>query len=463
MVRGIKIAAFLTAVLAIVLACGCSSDVSVNRDDAVVTEVTSEDTVISGEAEEVSGDTEQESFAEDGAEVSAENEETVSAEITEEVTEDSATKSEEFYGNGAFGWGHETENYVYCYKFGAESFDDGGFFGRIDTKEYGLGAIVAVDKSNGEETEIIPFAEAGGFAVADDSIYYNVDGWIFCADTDGKNIEKLVKGKIFDITEDGKYIVYGNGEALYTVNTESGKSAEICDNAVFLDVYRNVIYYSLNEYSMETKCGKVTLFCSNGEDNRLLCVTASDLYTETSSAGASAANIAHIHFDDEYVYFSYGSVAGSASVYQGGGISRVRYDGSGYEVLVNGEGYTEGEFYVENGKAVVITEANADASFKYLTKYYQDDETVYLFSEPSGKPVEIIRKEEYRTAPVDGYNLTDYVSCVSLTDNYIIFAYSTCEINPEKNVGWRDYFDRVSTSFMIVERDGGEIVFDNRF
>ena len=359
--------------------------------------------------------------------------------------------------SGSIGYSCEADDgTIYFLKVSEKNYEEGGIFFNIPTNEGSTADIVSLDK-DGNEKNVLTTKSIEPFAMNGDSIFFNDGDGLYRTTLAGENRKMIAEGELADITADGDYVVITKDLNIYTVSTADNSVVTIAKNASYLDTHDGVIYYSLYEDSKDALHGKVTVARSdtNGKNNKILCITEPNMFTEYEFTGGSNAHVAHIHFDDEYIYFSYGTVAGSANGYHGGMIAKVKYDGSGLEtVMGTPDDMVDAEFYVENGK-VIMSDAPTGVYFRNLNQYMETEDHICLYEQPSGTPVPVIEKAKY----IDkDFEMCDFAN-VSTTENYVSFIVNCGTYNEEKCIGWRDYYDRDLSKFFIIDRDSGAILY----
>ena len=165
------------------------------------------------------------------------------------------------------------------------------------------------------------------------------------------------------------------------------KTRIIVSDADPVIVWNGVIYYET--WSDETLAydGKLTLsrIMPDGTGRLDLYTTKPDLYTDSFPMGDYAC-VAQIYFSEDYIYFSYGSTAGSGSFFQGGRVVRVNYDGSGGEVVSRMDKLCGSDFEVAPDGTVTCHYESSDFHMLYssLEKFRIMDGSVWWYDRTSG-------------------------------------------------------------------------------
>ena len=247
---------------------------------------------------------------------------------------------------------------------------------------------------------------------------------------------------------------------LCTLRTSDMTVTKIRNNCDFVAIHDGKVYYSpvIEDYDSASR-GEIMLCSSNPDasDFRMIYHGLADLYDYSMG---SACAIAQIRFSDEFIYFSYGAIAGTGHFYQGGNIIRVRYDGSGAKKLFSysHENFGDSEFTVNpDGSVTPLYVEENDALYSYQDKYIYRDDRIYWFDDITGTPTDICSYY-----PDQNYHLST-ADFVNVTDKYAFFVTHHCTYNPEKNMGWRDYYEREKSIFYMIDRQTDEIVTSYEF
>lgn len=387
--------------------------------------------------------------------------ETGKAEIPEaDISEEIAIESEKA-PFGKYGWAVDTEDTSYFWKFTSDDFASGALWGDFEQSENS--PVDLICKNTGV---ILSTETASEFAVTNERIFYEDNGKIAVFDLNSKTNSVLdIAGKLLGITEDGEYLVYyqtseTSATQLCTLRTSDMSVTKIRDNCNFVAMHGGKVYYSpaIEDYESASR-GEIKLCSSNPDasDFRMIYHGLADLYDYPMG---SACSIAQIRFSDEFIYFSYGAVAGSGAFYQGGNIVCVRYDGSGAQTLYSTSdgSYVDSEFTVNaDGSVTALDVSGNDALYGFRDKYIPNDGRILWFDDITGTPTDICSYY-----PDESYDLS-IPDFVNVTDKYAFFVTHHCAYNSEKNVGWRDYYEREKSIFYMIDRQTGEIVTSYEF
>ena len=221
------------------------------------------------------------------------------------------------------------------------------------------------------EKVMIGDMEGGGSLVLTDSsrIFYEkpvdqIGGYEICSiDQNSGQTQTYGLGRIE--ASDGKKIICSDSTnyCIDSIDAETGERTKLVDGS-FLASHDGLIYYQPVEAdSGAATKGKVSLAVvdAQGGQQKTLCTTEPDLYADDFQGTASIVSMV---FKDEYIYFSYGSYAGTGSVYAGGKIMKVKKDGTEAEIVAGMDGLRAPVFSVSEDGMVVSQ--SIDEMYDYI-------------------------------------------------------------------------------------------------
>lgn len=346
---------------------------------------------------------------------------------------------------GRMGWAVDVGDTLYYWQYAAESYDKGALMGFFSTSK--PATLVRRDQK-GNETALLE-TNACEFVVTRDAIYYQVEDSIWTAKTDGSDQKKLTAGQLMDVDESGQYLITGLDGVYHSYSIKDDELTCIINEGTFEGFHDGVVYYSTEISSYEdAQKGMMTLRAVNvdGTDDRHLVTTEPDLYDYPH--GYSAASIQQIRFGADGVYFSYGSIAGTGSFFQGGRIVRVAYDGSSTEVVAGQTELVDANFGVRDDGTVSTT---TDLDFVYYeshSDYYINEDCLYWMDPVTGTVRQIAEADTYNKQ-VDSD--VCYVKAVNVWGDKAIFTVNYANLDPQQAFGWREYAVRVKTVTYILQ------------
>ena len=319
------------------------------------------------------------------------------------------------------------------------------------------------------EKVMIRDMEGGGSLVLTDSswIFYEkpvdqIGGYEICSiDQNSGQTQTYGLGRIE--ASDGKKIICSDSTnyCIDSIDAETGERTKLVDGS-FLASHDGLIYYQPVEAdSGAATKGKVSLAVvdAQGGQQKTLCTTEPDLYADDFQGTASIVSMV---FKDEYIYFSYGSYAGTGSVYAGGKIMKVKKDGTEAEVVAGMDGLRAPAFSVSEDGTVVSQ--SIDEMYDYINsmdKYFTRNGSIYFMNE-NGEPAELVTQADYASV--------GNVACGQFNDNeavtnqfaekignkvYMLLDHGV--IDETSRVGWRTGYARVNSAMLSKDLDTGTV------
>ena len=319
------------------------------------------------------------------------------------------------------------------------------------------------------EKVMIGDMEGGGSLVLTDSsrIFYEkpvdqIGGYEICSiDQNSGQTQTYGLGRIE--ASDGKKIICSDSTnyCIDSIDAETGERTKLVDGS-FLASHDGLIYYQPVEAdSGAATKGKVSFAVvdAQGGQQKTLCTTEPDLYADDFQGTASIVSMV---FKDEYIYFSYGSYAGTGSVYAGGKIMKVKKDGTEAEVVAGMDGLRAPAFSVSEDGTVVSQ--SIDEMYDYINsmdKYFTRNGSIYFMNE-NGEPAELVTQADYASV--------GNVACGQFNDNeavtiqfaekignkvYMLLDHGV--IDQANSVGWRTGYARVNSAMLSKDLDTGTV------
>ena len=319
------------------------------------------------------------------------------------------------------------------------------------------------------EKVMIGDMEGGGSLVLTDSsrIFYEkpvdqIGGYEICSiDQNSGQTQTYGLGRIE--ASDGKKIICSDSTnyCIDSIDAETGERTKLVDGS-FLASHDGLIYYQPVEAdSGAATKGKVSFAVvdAQGGQQKTLCTTEPDLYADDFQGTASIVSMV---FKDEYIYFSYGSYAGTGSVYAGGKIMKVKKDGTEAEIVAGMDGLRAPAFSVSEDGTVVSQ--SIDEMYDYINsmdKYFTRNGSIYFMNE-NGEPAELVTQADYASV--------GNVACGQFNDNeavtiqfaekignkvYMLLDHGV--IDETSRVGWRTGYARVNSAMLSKDLDTGTV------
>lgn len=321
---------------------------------------------------------------------------------------------------------------------------------------------------SGEKVMIGDMEGGGSLALTDGSLIFyekpvdQIGGYEICSiDQNSGQTQTYGLGRIE--ASDGKKIICSDSTnyCIDSIDAETGERTKLVDGS-FLASHDGLIYYQPVEAdSGAATKGKVSLAVvdAQGGQQKTLCTTEPDLYADDFQGTASIVSMV---FKDEYIYFSYGSYAGTGSVYAGGKIMKVKKDGTEAEVVAGMDGLRAPAFSVSEDGTVVSQ--SIDEMYDYINsmdKYFTRNGSIYFMNE-NGEPAELVTQADYASV--------GNVACGQFNDNeavtiqfaekignkvYMLLDHGA--IDETSRVGWRTGYARVNSAMLSKDLDTGTV------
>ena len=356
---------------------------------------------------------------------------------------------------------------VYYWEYDSASFEGSAALGYYKPM-VGETNKLMMQSLSGEKV-MIGDMEGGGSLVLTDSsrIFYEkpvdqIGGYEICSiDQNSGQTQTYGLGRIE--ASDGKKIICSDSTnyCIDSIDAETGERTKLVDGS-FLASHDGLIYYQPVEAdSGAATKGKVSFAVvdAQGGQQKTLCTTEPDLYADDFQGTASIVSMV---FKDEYIYFSYGSYAGTGSVYAGGKIMKVKKDGTEAEVVAGMDGLRAPAFSVSEDGTVVSQ--SIDEMYDYINsmdKYFTRNGSIYFMNE-NGEPAELVTQADYASV--------GNVACGQFNDNeavtiqfaekignkvYMLLDHGV--IDETSRVGWRTGYARVNSAMLSKDLDTGTV------
>ncbi len=354
---------------------------------------------------------------------------------------------------------------TYFWRYSANSFAKDGFsdFSLMDTTN----DFVCMDQQ-GKIKTLFSLQSHGEFVIAGNQLFYEGPENKICSiGLDGKNKHTWGEGSLCCVTRDGKYVIYQGyqgsaaNQPLYAINVAKGTESSLTSANQFVTYFNGVIYYTTSTWGDAAQMGQLTLWRidPDGSNKQKLHTTAPDLYS--SAAGYSLAMVDHIRFTKDHIYFSYGSVAGSGSFFQGGKVIRVGYDGTGGKVVAGQNDLVGGQFTVEPDGTVNAYYPKDIGS--YIMGYPLEiaDGYISILDQANGKPQIVVKPGDYGAAGPGkvgtyGDSGTLLVKFAEVHNGKVYYMIHYAVPNPDVNVWWASNL-RERTTMMVKDLETGKV------
>lgn len=322
-------------------------------------------------------------------------------------------------------------------------------------------------KPSGESSVVVETEGSGDLALADNMILFEnpIDTMnhteIFQLNLSDKSIKSLGEGKLKAVSDQQAICSDNEEKQLDVISLKDGTRDKIADGT-FLTVEDNKVYYQPKEEDETAAAqGQVSLAMMDpdGSHSQVLCTTAPDL---SDGSWTSEAKIVHMVFQDDKIYFSYGSYGGSMGDYQGGKIMCVNKDGSEANIVAGNEELQKAVFSVDESGTVKSTSVNeASITISPMERYYVSDGEIYFFKE-NGEGEAFVTQADYASIsdamcgsiPLEGEALT--VSFAQKTGDYVYMQLDKGEATQMGSAGWRTNIQRTNSALLCKNLKTGK-------
>ncbi len=357
---------------------------------------------------------------------------------------------------------------TYYWRYHDDSFYEEGY--NSFSKQKSTNAFVCRDKDGNQKT-LFALSGYGEFIIANGTLFYeNGDREICSVNLDGTQRKTWGQGSLCAVTPDGSKIIcfmWGGDNSLSVINLETGAREHLAYASQFVTYYNGAIYYTKETDYEQAQQGKVVLYSihPDGSGNTHLYTTKPDLYD--GYGGYSSAGVDQIRFTEKYIYFSYGSQAGTGIAFQGGKIVRVGYDGKGGSVVAGNDELVDGQFTVTADDRVTSYALQSIPLWGMGNPLFITSGTIGLYDPVSGMPKELVRPEDYsildgRLAGQEGNGGTVIVDFVEEHNGKVYYLLHSAVPNTGAH-NWRTGYQRSTTAMMVKDLETGKITMLYKF
>ncbi len=354
-------------------------------------------------------------------------------------------------------------NNIYYWKYNANSFRNSAINQNYTPIGGAVNHLVCRDMS-GKEKVILEIDGTGEIAASKERIFFNkvngdyaLDYELFSCKYDGSDVKSHGKGQVIASSEDGNYIIAKNDYAI-VVYTGTGNLKTKINDARLIIMSEDRIFYQEYIESSEARNGKTILNSVNfdGTDKKNIYTTETGLYGDGMVIASSTSAIYSPYIQGDYIYYSYGSIAGTGQMFQGGKIVKAKLDGTG--------GSTVKE--VSNSYFIVDKSGNvSEAPYEYKYQFTPHgsefwsiiDGIIGYYDYSSDSVKNVVEKDDYYSttqSQLDYYEEDGVVleeEYIEKTGDKIFYSMKKGHHNSANDMGWRYSYDRVKS--YLFEKD----------
>lgn len=318
-------------------------------------------------------------------------------------------------------------NETYAWEYTKNSLKTAALFANYDYVTCDANQLVKTD-ANGKRTVIYQGNGYGNLWIVNERMYLyrnnskeNKERELFSLNMQGKDEHAYGDYEVHAVYD--KYLVLTNSEEteIYVMNTEAGKIQLLEKDAQYLYTDGDTVYFTEHPKDTDKHIVLASVKLDATERCRLADVRKEDVNQIIQTSANLYINC--VQAVQDTVYFSCGTYGGSASVYQGGVLAKVKKDGSNFKVL---------------GEAPInFTVYGTGEIMKYgrINQPFQDDNGNIWIYKNNAREKLIVNGEDYnRRSTVDEY--VD-IRNVDVQKDVVYFSVNYSVPDESVSIGWR--------------------------
>ena len=318
-------------------------------------------------------------------------------------------------------------NETYAWEYTKNSLKTAALFANYDYVTCDANQLVKTD-ANGKRTVIYQGNGYGNIWIVNERMYLyrnnskeNKERELFSLNMQGKDEHAYGDYEVHAVYD--KYLVLTNSEEteIYVMNTEAGKIQLLEKDAQYLYTDGDTVYFTEHPKDTDKHIVLASVKLDATERCRLADVRKEDVNQIIQTSANLYINC--VQAVQDTVYFSCGTYGGSASVYQGGVLAKVKKDGSNFKVL--------GEAPIN----FTVYETGEIMKYGRINQPFQDDNGNIWIYKNNAREKLIVNGEDYnRRSTVD-----EYVDIRNVDVQKDVFYFSVNYSVPDESVsiGWR--------------------------
>lgn len=326
------------------------------------------------------------------------------------------------------GSAHSTyANETYAWEYTKNSLKTAALFANYDYVTCDANQLVKTD-ANGKRTVIYQGNGYGNLWIVNERMYLyrnnskeNKERELFSLNMQGKDEHAYGDYEVHAVYD--KYLVLTNSEEteIYVMNTEAGKIQLLEKDAQYLYTDGDTVYFTEHPKDTDKHIVLASVKLDATERCRLADVRKEDVNQIIQTSANLYINC--VQAVQDTVYFSCGTYGGSASVYQGGVLAKVKKDGSNFKVL--------GEAPIN----FTVYETGEIMKYGRINQPFQDDNGNIWIYKNNAREKLIVNGEDYnRRSTVDEY--VD-IRNVDVQKDVVYFSVNYSVPDESVSIGWR--------------------------
>ena len=318
-------------------------------------------------------------------------------------------------------------NETYAWEYTKNSLKTAALFANYDYVTCDANQLVKTD-ANGKRTVIYQGNGYGNIWIVNERMYLyrnnskeNKERELFSLNMQGKDEHAYGDYEVHAVYD--KYLVLTNSEEteIYVMNTEAGKIQLLEKDAQYLYTDGDTVYFTEHPKDTDKHIVLASVKLDATERCRLADVRKEDVNQIIQTSANLYINC--VQAVQDTVYFSCGTYGGSASVYQGGVLAKVKKDGSNFKVL------GEAPIYF------TVYETGEIMKYGRINQPFQDDNGNIWIYKNNAREKLIVNGEDYnRRSTVDEY--VD-IRNVDVQKDVVYFSVNYSVPDESVSIGWR--------------------------
>lgn len=318
-------------------------------------------------------------------------------------------------------------NETYAWEYTKNSLKTAALFANYDYVTCDANQLVKTD-ANGKRTVIYQGNGYGNLWIVNERMYLyrnnskeNKERELFSLNMQGKDEHAYGDYEVHAVYD--KYLVLTNSEEteIYVMNTEAGKIQLLEKDAQYLYTDGDTVYFTEHPKDTDKHIVLASVKLDATERCRLADVRKEDVNQIIQTSANLYINC--VQAVQDTVYFSCGTYGGSASVYQGGVLAKVKKDGSNFKVL--------GEAPIN----FTVYETGEIMKYGRINQPFQDDNgNIWIYRNNAREKLVVNGEDYYRRSTVDEY--VD-IRNVDVQKDVVYFSVNYSVPDESVSIGWR--------------------------
>lgn len=318
-------------------------------------------------------------------------------------------------------------NETYAWEYTKNSLKTAALFANYDYVTCDANQLVKTD-ANGKRTVIYQGNGYGNLWIVNERMYLyrnnskeNKERELFSLNMQGKDEHAYGDYEVHAVYD--KYLVFTNSEEteIHVMDTETEDIQLLEADAQYLYTDDDTVYFTEHPKDTDEHIVLASVKLDATERCRLADVRKEDVNQIIQTSANLYINC--VQAVQDTVYFSCGTYGGSASVYQGGVLAKVKKDGSNFKVL--------GEAPIN----FTVYETGEIMKYGRINEPFQDDNgNIWIYRNNAREKLIVHGEDYYRRSTVDEY--VD-IRNVDVQKDVVYFSVNYSVPDESVSIGWR--------------------------